>query len=106
MGYTQEERLEIASTILSQLGGNRFRTMTGAREMIALESGLQFALPGRLAKDGINRVKIHLTPRDTYKVEYFKTWGTSAQIVTVDEEVYADGLINSFQQATGLSASL
>lgn len=106
MPYDREERLQIASTILSQLGGSQFRVITGAKDFVAIESGLQFSLPSRLAKDGINKVRIHLTPGDTYRVEYLKIRGSSVQVVSVHEEVYCDGLINSFEQTTGLSASL
>ena len=74
--------------------------------MMALESGLQFSIPGKSAKDGINRVRILLTPADTYTVEYLKIRGTSVQSILVEEDIYFDGLINSFERATGLATSL
>jgi hypothetical protein len=106
MNYTKEERLQIASTIIEQLGGAQFRAMTGAKDLIALETGLQFSLPSRLAKNGINKVRIQLTPSDTYKIEYLSVRGTSAKTVTVDEDIYCDGLRESFCAATGLYVSL
>lgn len=106
MSYTQEERLQIASTIIAQLGGSHFKVMTGAKNLVALESGLEFSLPNRLAKDGINRVRIHLTPSDTYKIEYLSIRGTSVKTVAVDEEVYCDKLRESFAAATSLYLSL
>lgn len=43
---SQSYYMEIAKTILSQLGGNRFITMTSAKHFVGLtEPGLQFDLP-------------------------------------------------------------
>lgn len=47
---TNDARKAIAETILSQLGGRRFIAFTGAKEFVAIESGLMFRLPARLAK--------------------------------------------------------
>lgn len=66
------ERNERSSTILTQLGGNRFVKMTGARDLVALEDGLQFRLPARFARDSINRVCIKLNAGDLYDVEFGK----------------------------------
>lgn len=106
MSYTKEERLQIASTILSQLGGSQFKVMTGAKDLVALDSGLQFSLPGRLAKDGINRVRVHLTPLDTYRIEYLSIRGTSVKTVSLNEGVYCDALKENFCQTTGLYITL
>jgi hypothetical protein len=65
---TQEERKQIAVTILEQLGGNRFMVMTGARHFVALESGVRFRLPIGKAK----RCEITLTACDDYTMEFFK----------------------------------
>ncbi|EGU40576.1 hypothetical protein VII00023_14012, partial [Vibrio ichthyoenteri ATCC 700023] len=32
--------------------------MTGAKQPIAIENGVMFTLPARLAKQGINRIRI------------------------------------------------
>ncbi len=57
----------IAKTILEQLGGGRFMAMTGAKNMVAIENGLQFDLPRtrHYVKDGINKVQVVLDPSDT-----------------------------------------
>lgn len=43
---------EIATTILKQLGGNRFLAMTGAKHLAYGDNDLRFRLPK--AKDKIN----------------------------------------------------
>lgn len=46
----------IAQTILTQLGGNRFLAMTGAKQLVDLGNGLQFAI-GRGAKNKANNTE-------------------------------------------------
>lgn len=61
---------EIAKTILQQLGGNRFIVMTGAKDFVAIDNGLQF----RIGRNGssANRVKIILQGDDTYTMQFWK----------------------------------
>ena len=58
----------IAQTIMQQLGGSRFRAMTGAREVVALERGVRFRI-GRNATR-TNMVRITLRGDDTYDMEF------------------------------------
>lgn len=102
--------MQIAQTILNQLGGSRFIAMTGAKNLLAIKDGLQFHLPARLAKDGINCVRILLEPTDTYKVEFGRIANVQRvptyKVKTTTEMVYADKLAATFSQATGLATSL
>jgi hypothetical protein len=66
--------MNIARTIMEQLGGRRFITMTGARDFMDFGNTLQFRLPSRFAKDGINQVRITLTPADLYDMEFGKVF--------------------------------
>lgn len=104
---------EIAQTILSQLGGNRFASMTGAKNFMAVGNGLTFKLPHRLARGGINYVKITLTPSDVYEVIFYKIGNftkknpTPAVVeVAKHEEVYCDELQEVFEAETGLVTKL
>ena len=101
---TKEERLEVANTILQQLGGNRFIVMTGAKQFVAIERGLMFALPARLAKLGINRVRIELDPSDTYTMTTLKVNARQGSAVNVQQEsdVYCDKLEQVFEELTGV----
>ena len=101
--------LEVANTILSQLGGRRFTVMTGASNLVAGENFLQFKLPARMAKDGINRVRITLDPSDTYTVEFYKIGrAPTFQVTKVSEhsDIYNDSLTELFTSKTGLHTSL
>ena len=98
------------NTIMEQLGGGRFIAMTGARDFIGDEPNavLAFALPGRLAAKGINKVRVTLTPADLYTVEFFKLArrGLVCETVETVEGVYADQLGRVFESVTGLAVSL
>lgn len=94
----------IAKTILEQLGGNRFVIMTGAKQFVASENSLTFRLPK--AKLGINLVRIVLTPRDEYDVQFLKIRGTNVTQVVKAEGVYVENLRDVFTDNTGLHTSL
>lgn len=101
---------EIARTILAQLGGNRFVAMTGARNFIAMEGGgLYFTLP-RMSGVKINRVRVTLTPADTYTVEFFRVYRArktdQQDLIARATDVYCDTLAATFEDVTGLATSL
>lgn len=98
----------VAQTILQQLGGRRFITMTGARDFVAGEFFLLFRLPTRFARDGINKVKVILDPSDTYTLEFLKCNFNNHEykIVAKRENVYDDLLQSIFTEVTGLDTSL
>ena len=100
--------LQVANTILSQLGGKRFQAMTGASRFTGSENALSFFLPStpHYAKDGINHVRITLTPMDTYTVTFGRVWGRSYKLVDEIEEVYCDTLQAVFTAHTGLATHL
>lgn len=101
---------QTAQTILAQLGGGKFRAMTGAKDFLAIERGLQFGLPARFAKDGINKVRITLNDMDTYDVEFLacshRLGAHKVREVAKDEGVYCDMLGECFKRATGLEIKL
>lgn len=106
---TENER--IAKTILDQMGGvNRISAMTGARDFVAIERGVQFSFPKAIA--GINKVIIRLTPADLYDIEFGvvrKSRQTGAMEYTrraLHDGIYADGLKRIFEKATGLFLSI
>jgi hypothetical protein len=103
---TQEEN-NIAKTILKQLGGNKFIAMTGAKNLIDLGNGLSLKLPGAgFTKNGINYVKIILTPSDTYNIEFGKIRGTTYKIINTINDAYFDQLQEIFTSETGLDTHL
>ena len=100
------ENVQIANTILAQIGGRRFIAMTGAKSFTAGDRALTFRLPSRFAKNGINCVRINLTPADDYTMTFMAVRGFTFKTVEVKEGVYCDGLEDAFGEACGLATTL
>lgn len=95
---------QIADTILSQLGGRRFMAMTGARNLVAIDSGLTMKV-GRNDK-GVTHVTITLTPADEYDMRFQRVWGTKVTEKGGYEGIYCDMLQSLFTEGTGLDTHL
>ena len=97
-----------AQTLFKQLGGNKFRAMTGAKNFLKGGNFLQFDIPK--AKDGINRVKITLNSKDLYDMEFgmVRTMKGVPKYFPKGEQtdLYWDMLQESFTERTGLYTSL
>ena len=107
---------EIATTILQQLGGNRFVAMTGAKDFLAIKNGLQFKI-GRNASKA-NRVEIKLNGSDLYDMQFIAYRPYSVKVdhkrcevreipekrTTVREynDIFFDQLQELFTETTGL----
>ncbi len=100
--------MEVAQTILQQLGGRRFQVMTGAKNFIGDANALSFRLPGTpgFVKDGINFVRVTLNAMDTYDIEFLRVRGRAIKPVTQVSDVYAEQLRSVFRSYTGLETSL
>jgi hypothetical protein len=98
--------MNVAQTILAQLGGNRFIAMTGAKSFGASGNALTFRLPSRFAKDGINAVRVTLDATDTYTVTFMAVRGIKVREVATDAMVYCSELRRTFTGRTGLHCSL
>jgi hypothetical protein len=97
----------VAQTILEQLGGHRFRVMTGAKNFIGDVKALSFRLPGSgFAKDGVNFVRITLNALDTYDMEFGRVRGRNVKMLYTESGIYADKLQTVFTRVTGLNTSL
>lgn len=115
--YTPEEHKAIATEILRQLGGNRFKMMTGAKNLIIMDNlpggGLRLDFP-MFSK--ANRLEITVDCMDTYTVKFYKHTGiriTGSKITdpknTLYKEctgVYNDMLQDIFTSTTGLNCTL
>lgn len=96
--------VQIANTILAQLGGNKFRAMTDSRDFGVVPNGLQFKV-GRNG-NGINFCVVRLNGTDTYDVEYGFLRSGKFSVKSRSEGVYADQLQQDFTSATGLHTTL
>lgn len=100
----REENRAIAETIRQQLGGRALSIMTGAKDFSFGDRCLSFRLPGKpgFVRNGINAVKVQLTPADDYTVTFYRIRGVKLATVATVEGVYCDSLIETVEEATGL----
>lgn len=95
----------IASTILNQLGGNRFIAMTGAKNLgfgndEKNNPYLSFKV-GRNSKN-VSHVRITLNAMDTYDMQFMNIRAGKVKIVSEFDGAYDDMLQNLFTKNTGL----
>ena len=96
---------DVANTIYSQLGGNRFRVMTGAKNMVSHEFALSMKI-GR-NKTNANFMVVELNGNDLYNVTFAKlTKMGEMKSVKEYENVYNDMLVSIFESHTGMYTTL
>ena len=96
---------EVANTIYRQLGGNRFRVMTGAKNMVSLENGIGMRI-GR-NKTNANYMEITLNELDLYDITFAKvTKNFEMKSVKGYDNVYSDMLVSIFESHTGMYTTL
>lgn len=101
--------MEIAQTILAQLGGGRFAAMTGAKNFLAKPSALQFSLPARFAQNKATIVEVELNEaHDLYVLRFYKfnRAKLSSQLIEEIDQVHVEDLRRIFTDRTGLETSL
>lgn len=99
---------QVADTILQQLGGRRFSVLTGAKNFTctANDPALSFRLSANSTKNRINHVKISLNASDLYDVTFTAIHGSKVKEIYEAEDVYAENLLDVFEDITGLFATL
>ena len=97
--------MTVAKTILEQLGGNKFRMMTGAKHFGARDNSLSMKI-GRNSSNS-NYLKITLNSMDTYDMEFAKvTKMGEKKSVTEYNNIYNDMLTDQFTAHTGMYTKL
>ena len=97
--------MRVAETILSQLGGNRFRVMTGAKNFAATDNSLRMRI-GR-NNTNANYMEVSLNMLDLYDITFAKvTKMGEMKSVKTYENVYNDMLVEIFESHTGMYTSL
>jgi hypothetical protein len=96
--------MDVAHTILAQLGGSRFIAMTGARNLVGGNDSLSFKI-GRNCS-GITHVRITLTTDDLYNVDFFAVRSLSVKTKASYQALYADQLQAVFTDETGMYTRL
>lgn len=103
---TSRSSMEIANTILDQLGGNRFQVMTGAASFTATGQGLSMLLPSSLTKNRIRGIRIELAGDDTYTISAYSIRGVDRRLADERTGVHCENLQSVFEDVTGLLCSL
>lgn len=98
----QTNNLEVAQTILDQIGSRAFYMM-GTRHKLGGENFLSFDIRGC---SKFNKIQVTLEPLDTYKVEFFKFRAFERIRYQSFEGVYADDLHRLIESTTGLALTL
>lgn len=96
--------MSVALTILEQLGGKRFVVMTGAKSLVKGSDSLTFRIGKNKSK--ANMIQIALTEADDYEVTFYKLRGIDLKIVDSVKGIYAENLVEMFENKTGLYTSL
>lgn len=114
----------IAKTILSQIGGNHFVVMVGAKNMIEIEKGYGLQLDFMRNKSKATRLRVILDADDTYTVQFIKKGQKFSvnmyvkytreqieekmadKVVKEYKGIYCDQLRGLFERETGLRTSL
>ena len=96
---------EVATTIYRQLGGNKFRVMTGVKKMVSHEFALSMKI-GR-NKTNANFMVIELNGNDLYNVTFAKlTKMGEMKTVNTYDNVNNDMLVSIFESHTGMYTTL
>lgn len=96
---------EVAKIILQQMGGNKFTTMVGAKNLGATENSLSFKIACKNPK-GITHCQITLNRSDLYDMKFFKIRGAKVETVANLEDIYNDSMQEVFSEVTGLATHL
>ena len=100
-----ESDMSVATTILNQLGGNKFRVMTGAKNF--MDHGNAFSMRIGRNSSNSNYLKITLNDSDLYDVRFSKvTKMGEEKSVREFNDVYNDMLVEIFESHTGMYTSL
>jgi hypothetical protein len=100
-----ENNLTIAKTIIQQLGGNKFITMTGAKNIFADGQGVTMQIMKNKSK--AKYLTIQLNSLDLYDMQ-FKSIDKDFNLIIKAEKqnVYAEDLEIIFTNITGLNTRL
>ena len=96
--------LTVAKTILSQLGGNKFVAMTGAKNLAGDENSLSMRI-GRNSSNS-NYMKITLNSMDMYDIRFSRIVKYQEKNIKEYNNVFNDMLTKIFTSHTGMYTRL
>jgi hypothetical protein len=93
-----------ASELLKQLGGNKFISMTGAKNLTFSGLGLVMQI-GKNSK-GVTHVRFKLSSKDLYDIDFLSIRGSNVKTKSKEKGVFVDQLGKIFKKNTGLKTGL
>lgn len=96
--------MNVATTIIQQIGGNKAIAMMGAKNLGYTEKSLQFQIGKN--SGGITHIIIELNGLDLYNVEFVKMRNLNRNTVKLSENVFASDLKKLIETTTGMYLSL
>jgi hypothetical protein len=94
---------QIASTIVSQLGGSRkLQMFIGLKQIINYPNGVSLVFPKPKHRGAVNKVKITLNGKDLYDMEFIRFNKNSSKVIQEFNDVFAEDLRDRFEEGTGL----
>lgn len=97
-------KIQVAKTILDQLGGKRFIGMTGAKNFVSSEYSIRFRVMRNSKK--VNMVTISLNPMDLYDIKFDGVRGLKVTARSEALGVSVEQLQAVFTEHTRLFVSL
>ena len=106
--YSPEEQQQICQTIISQLGGNQFFSMTGTKCKYYEETNGNVSVTFQLKRNALKAKYMNITLRnDLYDIEFFSVNKDFDRITKYSlEGAYCNMLRPVFEQQTQLRTSL
>ena len=97
--------MSVAKTILSQLGGNKFAVMTGAKNFVDCGDALSMRI-GR-NKTSSNYLKVTLNSMDLYDMKFSRVSPKGGErSITEYNNIINDQLVKVFEKHTGMYTKL
>jgi hypothetical protein len=97
------DNVQIARTILEQLGGRKFRAMTGVKNLMRSENYVSMYLPNAKNKLKAKYLTVFLDSDDRYRIRF---QNRDLDIVKDVNGIQAGELQDVFTNATGLDTRL
>lgn len=104
--YSNTEKLNIANTMFSQLGGYRFQMMTGAKIERIYERDGKVVLRTTVGRNchSVNRFEMAYNEgQDLYELRFIRNRAGVDKIVNEYDGVYCDMLGELFEKETGMT---
>ena len=101
---TKQEKMRVAATILTQLGGQQCIMLTGSKHFVGGDNYLSF----KVARNahGWNHCKIELNGSDLYDVTFLRYRELEIRDKVAFEDIYAEQLQDIFEETTELYVTL